>query len=72
METENKIRVLVIHDKSGGEPDMCYRLDDKESALHCFDNLKNNFEDKEKHEFSVQDMTPEEWAECERIGEELS
>lgn len=68
---EEKIRVLVIVSKCD-EPNECYRLDDDESAIHCFRNLFNNFDHLEKHEFYVEDMTAEKWAECERIGEEMA
>lgn len=72
MKTEEKIRVLIIHNPTGSEPNECYRLDDKESAEHCFDHFMNNFDSGEKIIISVKDMTPDEWAECERAGEEFS
>lgn len=69
---EDKITIIQIHDGNDSEPDSCYRLDDDESAVHCFGHLNNNFERGEKHQFTIKEVTQQEWDEIERIGEEMA
>ena len=69
---EKKITIIMVLDGGDVEPNTCYRLDDEESAIHCFHHFQNNFERDEEHKFIIKEVTQEEWDEIERVGQEMA
>jgi hypothetical protein len=58
--------------QDNGEPAELYQLDDDQDAMQFFHYLSQAVEPGDEFEIKIVDLTPDEWAEAVKIGEELS
>ncbi len=69
MSNTKKIKVMAIETEEG---DNLFRIDDPHAALRFFQYLNDNCDTETQDPMKVKELTAEEWAEAERVGDELA
>lgn len=67
-----KIKVIQVIESTSGEMPLLYRMDDGSTPKRFFNNIVNNVELNEPMTVTLMELTQEEWAEAERLGEEMA
>lgn len=68
---DGKIMVVAWKEENCAEPANWYKVDEKGEGNRFFQNLMDNAEI-DGNELALLFVTPEEWAEADRIGKEMA
>jgi len=67
---DEKIKVIEWETEDCGEGPLVYRLDEAGEGDRFFQHVLDNAELDGRERFTLKEMTKEEWAECEKRGED--
>jgi hypothetical protein len=69
---KKNIKIIEWETEGCTESSYCYRLDEPCNGDRFFRDLLNNAESDGREKFTIKEVTPKQWAQIERNGQESS